>query len=109
VLRVSLIDPFVGFDALRLEDDEWLYSKVPDARVDDDRDRAFCRWLTWHGTRRQIWTARSFTADLRRRGWVDIRHTLYRSTMLVGLDTLDSRADESFFVEAIPSQLCDAE
>lgn len=97
VLRVSLINPLVGFARYVEGDEGWLFRKVPGAHGADD---ALCRWLTWHGTRRQLWTPESFVATVRLQGWSPVVWGAPElADLAVHLRAYDTRHDESFFVD----------
>lgn len=100
VLRIIDFDPILAFKAYQSGNAEAL--KIPD-EVEPTIDGKFNAYLTWYGTRRTILTAEGVVERLERAGfkhaWIARNGvTAYTNPEIV---ELDSRPDESFFVEAI--------
>lgn len=98
VLRVSTPDIVAGFRAWECGDRAWFPTRH--ASVDE----RFCTWLTWHGTRRSLWTFGRWSRGLYQAGFRDVRKCEFGLTKLcadVGICELDSRPSESLFLEAI--------
>jgi ubiquinone/menaquinone biosynthesis C-methylase UbiE len=68
----------------------------------DDVDEAFCRYVTQGGATRSIFTAYRLAHLLAKAGWAGVTEESYQSTMTTcrGITDLDSRPDESIFMEA---------
>jgi ubiquinone/menaquinone biosynthesis C-methylase UbiE len=99
VLRVIDIDPIKAFHAY--ESGHASVLVIPD-EVEPSIDGKFCKYLTWYGTRRNICTADFMCDILRRAGFVRTSVQSYGNTgsTISGIPDLDSRKDESYFVEA---------
>lgn len=88
VLRLSLPDIEVGFDAYRTGYIDWF----PNGEVDlDDR---FSNWLTWYSTTRTLLTYRATCTRLWTAGFTRVRRVSFDP------DQLDTREGECFFIEA---------
>ena len=95
-LRVSVPDIGAAFDAWRAGYVEWF------PLVAEDVDEAFCRYVTQGGATRSIFTEYRLARLLAKAGWAAVTEESYRSTMTTcrGITELDSRPDESIFMEA---------
>ncbi len=95
-LRVSVPDMEGAMDAWRRCEQSWFPLEASD--IDD----AFCRYVTQGGATRSIFTAYRLAQLLAKAGWSAVTEESYRSTMTTcrGITELDSRPDESLFMEA---------
>lgn len=98
VLRVSTPDIVAGFRAWERGDNDWF--PLQHASIDE----RFCTWLTWHGTRRSLWTFGRWSRGLYQAGFRDVRRCEFGLTKLcadAAICELDTRPGESVFLEAI--------
>ncbi len=98
-LRVSVPDIERAIRALRLVDRSWFPVEAEGA------DEAFCRYVTQNGATRSVFTVRRLRRLLEAAGWsenlvVEFGYSPYAPE---GITELDSRSDESIFMEAVKS------
>lgn len=96
-LRVSVPDIEAAIEALRDRNRYWFPLEA--ASVDD----AFCRYVTQGGTTRSVFTRRRLVDLLTAAGWeyAFAVHPNYTRSPWPEITDLDSRPDESVFMEAV--------
>lgn len=99
VLRVIDMDPVKAFKSYDAGDAAALV--IPD-EWERTIDAKFCQYLTWYGTRKNICTSRYLQELLTDAGFSHVTIQSPGHTMSESMDIieLDSRAAESYFVEA---------
>lgn len=100
VLRIIDFDPMIAFDNFKNQNADKLI--IPD-EVEKDLDGKFCKYLTWYSTRKSICTDTYMETLLLRYGFHDAEIVKYKKTTLGPKESteLDTRPEESWFVEAI--------
>jgi predicted SAM-dependent methyltransferase len=98
VLRIVEFDPLKAFDAYQRGDHAALI--IPD-EVEPTLDGKFNAYLTWYGTRHTILTAQGVIERLLKAGFSQANIVAYHETSKPPAQELDSRPNESFFVEAV--------
>lgn len=95
-LRVSVPDMRRAILALRASDLEWFPLEA------DTTDEAFCRYVTQNGATRSVFTRRRLVHLLRVSGWENPIDVVFgfSTSGLDGITELDSRPNESIFMEA---------
>lgn len=95
-LRVSVPDLFRALDAWQERNLDWFPLEA------DDVDEALCRYITQNGATRSVFTLGHLARLLANAGWSNVNATQHGVTYsgIVGLTDLDSRPNESLFMEA---------
>lgn len=96
-IRLSVPDIQAAIDAWRTGYQEWFPLDAPDI------DTAFCRYVTQGGQTRSIFTAYRLCHLLAEAGWTAVTEVACGVSVAAtapGITELDSRPDESLYVEA---------
>jgi SAM-dependent methyltransferase len=97
-LRVSVPDMQLAICALQTRDEGWFPLDAPDVET------AFCRYVTQNGATRSVFTFQRLFLLLHRSGWEPSPMRFVEGGSGCGLDgitDLDSRPNESIFMEAM--------
>ncbi len=95
-LRVSVPDMSRAIGAWLNDERGWFPLEA------EDIDEAFCRYVTQSGATRSIFTEYRLAHLLAKAGWAGVTEESYRFTLTAcrGITELDSRPDESIFMDA---------